>query len=89
MLAVSHMHSHAVGFTAETSTGKILYQGSNWNEPEPTLYDPPLDLPAGTAINWTCNYQNDTGRNITFGESATLLPLVLLPDETLPVTSTW
>jgi len=67
---VSHMHRHAVSFTATTSDGRVLYQGTDWNEPKEAVFDPPMDISAGTRITWSCNYNNTTGTTLTFGESA-------------------
>lgn len=67
---VSHMHKWGVKFEAKTETGVVVYQGADWNEPKPTLYDPPLELPKGTQITYTCSYQNTTTSTLTFGESA-------------------
>lgn len=70
LVAVSHMHEHAVGFTSATDDGRDIYQGKDWNEPKVTEFDPPLEMSAGTTVTWTCDYQNDTGDTFTFGESA-------------------
>lgn len=67
---VSHMHKWGVKFEAKASNGSVVYQGSDWNEPVPKVYDPPLELPAGTDITYTCSYQNTTPNTLTFGESA-------------------
>jgi len=70
LVAVSHMHKHAIGFTSSTDDGRMLYKGSDWDEPKLAAFDPPMVLTAGTTINWACEYQNDTADTFTFGESA-------------------
>jgi hypothetical protein len=70
LVAVSHMHEHAVGFTSSTSDGRMLYETKQWSEPKAASFDPPIDIVAGTGITWTCSFQNDTGQTLTFGESA-------------------
>lgn len=67
---VSHMHRTGVGFTSSTSDGRIIYQGTDWNEPKEATFDPPMDIGAGTTITWACSYNNTTGTTLTFGESA-------------------
>jgi hypothetical protein len=68
--AVSHMHRHAVGFTSSTDDGRKIYEGAEWDEPKVAAFDPPMELSAGTTIDWACSYQNDTGDTLGFGESA-------------------
>jgi hypothetical protein len=67
---VSHMHSRGTGFTATTNTGLTLYQGTQWDEPQSTVYPNGLDLGAGTNITWSCTYNNTTGQTLSFGEHA-------------------
>jgi hypothetical protein len=67
---VSHMHKWATHFVANTSTGVKLYDTTQWDEPVATPYDPPVLLNPGDKITWTCTYNNDSGRTLTFGESA-------------------
>jgi hypothetical protein len=66
----SHMHKRATNFVATTSTGVTLFQTAQWAEPPPRVYSPPLLLPSGTTITWSCTYVNDTSAPLTFGESA-------------------
>lgn len=67
---VSHMHRHATGFTSSTSDGRVLYEGTDWNEPKEAVFDPPMEISAGTRITWACTYNNTSGSTLTFGESA-------------------
>jgi hypothetical protein len=70
MSGVSHMHKQGVSFLATSSDGKTLYQGTDWNEPKPSVFDPALLIKSGTTITWACTYNNTTGSTLTFGESA-------------------
>jgi hypothetical protein len=69
---VSHMHKWATHFVANTSTGVKLYETNDWDEPVATAYNPPVLLNPGDKITWTCTYNNDSGRTLTFGESAAI-----------------
>jgi hypothetical protein len=75
----SHMHKQAVSFiatsddaTAGTALGNSLYTELDWSEPQPRIYpgDPPITLHAGTNITFTCDYENNTNKLISYGESA-------------------
>jgi hypothetical protein len=66
----SHMHSHGARFAATLSDGTMLYESSVWEEPVPRVFDPPLSLAKGTKITWSCDFENDTGSTLAFGESA-------------------
>jgi hypothetical protein len=70
LTADSHMHQFATNFVATTSTGVTLFQTTQWAEPPAQVYSPPLHLPAGTTITWTCTDVNNTGAELTFGEHA-------------------
>ena len=41
----------------------------------------PLNLPKGTRIDWSCEYANDTGETITFGDSAVKNEMCIFPGE--------
>jgi hypothetical protein len=87
LIAVSHMHSRAVAFTAQTSDGVMIYKGTDWNEPKPTYFSAPYPkLKSGTTITWACTYNNNTGMTLSFGESANtnemcILAGVVYPDQ--------
>ncbi len=77
----SHMHSRGVHFVASTDSGQMLYDGTEWQEPKPQSFDPPLHLAAGTKITWACTYNNPTGQTLTFGESAATNEMCIFPGE--------
>lgn len=66
----THMHKRGVHFVAKTSTGAMLADVNTWDEPPGIAYDPPVMLKPGDKITWTCTYDNNTGKTLTFGESA-------------------
>jgi Copper type II ascorbate-dependent monooxygenase, C-terminal domain len=86
MLAVSHMHSRATSFSAMTTTGQVIYQGTDWNEPVPTKYDPAMDVAKGSIVTWSCTYNNMTGKTLTFGESANTNEMCILAGVAYPKT---
>jgi hypothetical protein len=87
LIAVSHMHSRATAFSATTSAGATIYQGTNWNEPVPTLFKPPMGIAGGTVITWACTYNNMTGMTLTFGESANKNEMCILAGMAYPKTA--
>lgn len=80
----SHMHQYAKHFVATASSGEKLYETTDWDEPEPTVYDPPLALAGGTKITWTCQYENTTGSALTFGDSAKTNEMCILSGTFFP-----
>jgi hypothetical protein len=83
----SHMHKYGTNFVATTSTGVTLVQTTQWAEPKATVFQPPLHLPAGTSITWTCTDVNTTGTTLTFGESANTNVMCILVSGFYPVTN--
>lgn len=84
MDVVSHMHQWGVDFEAKTDKGVSIYQGTSWEEPEVKAYDPPLELPSGTQITYTCNYQNSSSKTLTFGDSALVNEMCILSGTFFP-----
>jgi hypothetical protein len=74
----SHMHQHGARFTAVTGDGTMLYTSNVWNEPVPRLFDPPLSIAQGTKVTWSCEFENDTGSMLKFGESAATNEMCIL-----------
>jgi len=70
LVAVSHMHRHALSFTSSTSDGHTIFESEAWDAPTPANFDPPMELSSGTSITWSCTFQNDTAETLGFGESA-------------------
>lgn len=70
LVAVSHMHTHAVDFTSSTSDGRMVFESTQWSEPTAKSFDPPMAIGKGTSITWSCSFNNGTGETLTFGQSA-------------------
>ena len=77
----SHMHKQGTNFeskyympgvtpNATGSNGTTLFQTTEWAEPPAKTFSPPLQLPSGSTLSWSCTYQNNTGATEMFGESA-------------------
>jgi hypothetical protein len=74
----SHMHSRGVSFMAstddQTAADRVgaLYETTQWSEPSPRQfpYDPPVTVHAGSAITYSCTYENTTDHTIVQGQSA-------------------
>jgi hypothetical protein len=88
MSDASHMHSRGVHFVASTDSGQMLYDGTAWQEPVLQRFDPPLALKSGTKITWACTYDNNTGKTLTFGESAATNEMCIFPGEFFNATGT-
>jgi hypothetical protein len=67
--SISHMHQWSVGFTASTNNS-VFYTESDWSSPPLTLHDPVIPMTNSQSITWSCDYYNDTGATLTFGDSA-------------------
>lgn len=78
LYAINHMHRRATHFHAATNANQVIFDGTEWDEPQPTLYDPPLQVGANSVITWSCDFNNTTGSTLTFGESATANEMCIL-----------
>ena len=67
--ASAHVHRHAVNFVA-TAGDTLIYRTTGWSDLTPARFTPPLELPEGQAVTFTCTYMNNTGTTLKFGESA-------------------
>lgn len=67
--AAGHMHQHGVRFLARSGS-TTLFETTEWGDVQPALFDPPRTIAGGSRIEFSCTYQNDTGMNLRFGESA-------------------
>jgi hypothetical protein len=75
----SHMHQRASNFVATTNDaaattalGGMLYVEPDWSEPQPSIYpyDPAITIKSGSTITFSCDFNNDTDKTITYGDSA-------------------
>jgi hypothetical protein len=67
---VSHMHRRSTHVVAQTGAGRVVYEGTEWDHPEPNVFEPPLQLGTDTDITWTCSFFNEMSEPLTYGESA-------------------
>jgi hypothetical protein len=82
----SHMHSRGVDFKATTDDPRAaqrfgdLYATNTWAEPEVREFpeDPPATLRAGSAIEYSCTFNNTTSRTIVAGQSAEINEMCIL-----------
>jgi hypothetical protein len=72
-------HTHELGVDVEVAAasgpadpGEPLYDpvGFSWSEPETARFDPPRTMAAGSGFRFSCTWNNTTGRQVSFGESA-------------------
>jgi hypothetical protein len=71
---------HVVASTGEMSKfgtnlsfaagGSTLFQTTNWDQPPTQTESPPLALPVGTPLSWTCVDSNPTSITLVFGGSS-------------------
>jgi hypothetical protein len=80
----AHIHSHAVDFVA-TANDTTLYHTTGWSDLTPKVFDPPLELSAGTEVHFTCSYVNETTTTLKFGESAITDEMCILGGVYYPV----
>jgi hypothetical protein len=73
-----HEHSLGTGVQvsvsdSEATDGTSVYAPSNfsWSDPETVVHDPPFEIPDGGGFHFSCEWINDTGNYVHFGESAT------------------
>jgi hypothetical protein len=71
-----HEHQWGTGVTVATAEGPgdpdtTVYAPENfsWSEPETVYHDPPFVIPPGGGFRFTCEYDNQSGGNVGFGES--------------------
>lgn len=73
--AMSHMHKQGVGYTSQLVGGALpeplpLFQTTSWEDIEPQKFEPALQVTAGQAIEFRCEYQNDGTEPVMEGPSA-------------------
>jgi hypothetical protein len=66
--------------------GQVLYETDLWADPLLKVYAPPIFLPAGSSITWSCTYVNTTGSALTFGESAATNVMCIYQGTVYPIT---
>lgn len=87
-----HMHKYGTDFVTTVSPTSVappngqIYQTNIWDEPAPTNFSPPLAIPSGSTITWTCTDVNTTGELLTFGESAVTNVMCISQSIIYPIT---
>jgi Copper type II ascorbate-dependent monooxygenase, C-terminal domain len=69
----SHMHARGVGYQAELVTGTartMLYETNAWESVPTRQFGDGLAAPAGSRIDYYCDYRNSEGRMVVQGPSA-------------------
>jgi hypothetical protein len=72
----SHMHARGTHYTAtlydaEGAFVQKLFESSDWETPVPEDYEPALQIPAGSSIEYTCEYTNSQDRTVNQGLKTT------------------
>jgi len=86
---VSHMHKRGVGFSAKVDDGRVIYEGTDWDEPEPSSFPDGLDIRKGQNITWSCTWNNTTGTTMTFGERAEFDEMCIFSGVYYPAPGGW
>ena len=71
---LSHMHSRGVRYLAKANVGAQstqLLATDQWLNPEPVVLATPMQIAAGTRIDYTCDYADTTGTAAVEGPSKT------------------
>ena len=72
-------HEHQLGTNVQVATatayddpGKMVYDvpGWQWSEPKTEVFETPFTVPDNGGFQFTCSWNNTTGEEISFGESA-------------------
>ena len=70
----SHTHSLGTHFSIERwagGAGDHLYDSTDWQHPLYAEQDPPLSIPKGEGLEWTCTWKNTTGKLVGPGKNFT------------------
>ena len=85
LYATAHMHSRSTNMTATYNDTNMLYTTDSWSAAPMQAYTPPIALPVGTKITWSCTIANNTQDTITFGESAMTNEMCIFNGQYYPV----
>ncbi len=69
LYATSHMHRRGTSFRSAID-GEPLHDADTWESPTPTVYWPPREVAAGSAIEFSCGYRNTDANAVIEGPSA-------------------
>jgi hypothetical protein len=83
-----HTHQWGTEFPVEfvggERDGDDIYTSPNYEDPDYS-FDEPVLVKAGEGFRWTCNYVNDSGHHLGFGEEAKDEMCILFPTIYSPV----
>jgi hypothetical protein len=86
LFGVAHMHSRSINLTATYgASNTMLYTTDSWDNAPQTAFTPPVQLPAGSKITWSCTIDNTTMNTLTFGESAGTNEMCIFDGQYYPV----
>ena len=86
LFGVAHMHSRSINLTATYgASNTLLYTTDSWDNAPQTAFTPPVQLPTGTKITWSCTIDNTTNNTLTFGESAGTNEMCIFDGQYYPV----
>jgi hypothetical protein len=74
LFLASHQHGMGTRFTIAPfdgeTTGDILFDNPDWENPMITQYETPIAVPAGQGFEWTCHWDNPTDKTVTYGATS-------------------
>ncbi|MFI5289976.1 MAG: hypothetical protein ACHQ17_10025 [Polyangia bacterium] len=81
---VGHMHQRSKSLVA-TLDGQQIYTSNSWDSSPQTNFAPAIMVKAGSIIQWTCDINNTTANELTFGESAQTNEMCIFDGQYYPV----
>src|SRR5262249_45150191 len=86
LFGVAHMHQRSINLTATYGpSNTMLYTTDSWDNAAQDAFTPPVMLPQGTKITWSCTINNTTNNTLTFGESAGVNEMCIFDGQYYPV----
>ena len=77
-----HTHQWGTDFPVHykggPNDGDLIFTSPSYEEPD-HIFEEPVLMEAGTGFRFTCNYDNDSGHHLGFGENATDEMCILFP----------
>ena len=84
LLASSHMHQHGTHFDGNVG-GNLVYTTNTWDNPKPKIFSPEVVAKQGDPISFSCTFQNDSDKTLTFGESALINEMCIFSAQYYPL----
>ena len=67
----SHMHRRGVSYQAQLVDGPVIYQSTSWQQVPVARFDGGLTVPAGSQLDYWCDYANTENRDVYQGARST------------------